>query len=194
MSRYDDAVSAMRVRLPALPGLRDYVRFGTLAPNSHNTQSWKFRLGADTIDIFPDFSRRTPIVDPDDHHLYVTLGCAAQNVVIAANATGRPAEVSVRTDARGGTAIQVLLGKGSGIAHRTDVDLCNAIPVRQSTKSEYDGHALSGPELRQLDCGPLPALRCSSPKRRPQKAGYRSAGVLSGLLCRRPFSVSGMPI
>jgi nitroreductase len=141
----------MRVRLPAQPELRDYVRFGTLASNSHNTQPWKFRLGADTIDILPDFSRRTPIVDPDDHHLYVTLGCAAQNVVIAANASRRPAELSIATDACQGTAIQVLLGKGLGMGHSPDADLCSAIPVRQSTRSEYDGQALSGPELRQLE-------------------------------------------
>ncbi|MFO7642062.1 MAG: Tat pathway signal protein [Candidatus Competibacteraceae bacterium] len=151
MSRYDDAVSAMRVRLPAQPELRDYVRFGTLASNSHNTQPWKFRLGADTIDILPDFSRRTPIVDPDDHHLYVTLGCAAQNVVIAANASARPAELSATTDGCEGTVIRVFLGKGLDIGHSTDADLCNAIPVRQSTKSEYDGQALSGSELRQLE-------------------------------------------
>jgi len=37
------------------------------------------------------------------------------------------------------------------MAHRTDVDLCNAIPVRQSTRCEYDGQALSGPELRELE-------------------------------------------
>jgi len=151
MSRYDDAVSAMRVRLPAHPGLRDYVRFGTLASNSHNTQPWRFRLGADTIDILPDFSRRTPIVDPDDHHLYVTLGCAAQNVVIAANASDRPAELSVATGGCEGTAIHIFLGEGPGIGHSTDADLCSAIPVRQSTRSEYDGQALSGSELRQLE-------------------------------------------
>lgn len=147
MSRYDDAVSAMRVGLPARPELRDYVRFGTLASNSHNTQPWKFRLGADTIDILPDFSRRTPIVDPDDHHLYVTLGCAAQNIVIAANASDRPAELSLTTEGGEGTAIHVFLGMG----HSSDADLCSAIPVRQSTKSEYDGQALSGSELHQLE-------------------------------------------
>lgn len=151
MSRYDDAVSAMRVGLPARPELRDYVRFGTLASNSHNTQPWRFRLGADTIEILPDFSRRTPVVDPDDHHLYVTLGCAAQNIVIAANASNRPAELSLTTDGGEGTAIHVFLGKRSRSSHGTDTDLCDAIPVRQSTKSEYDGRALSGSELRQLE-------------------------------------------
>jgi len=159
MSRYDDAVSAMRVILPAEPGMRDYVRFGTLAANSHNTQPWKFRLGVDTIDVFPDFSRRTPIVDPDDHHLYITLGCAAQNVVIAANASRRPAELSATTDDREGAAIRVSLGKGLGMAHCTDVDLCNAIPVRQSTRSDYDGTVLSTSELRQLeDAAAMPGV------------------------------------
>lgn len=151
MSRYDDAVKAMRVILPAQPGLRDYVRFGTLAANSHNTQPWKFRLGADTIDIVPDSSRRTPIVDPDDHHLYVTLGCAAENVVVAANASHQPGELSVTADGHEGITIRVLLGKDLRTGDSTDADLCNAIPVRQSTKSEYDGKALSGSELRQLE-------------------------------------------
>lgn len=150
MSRYDGAVSAMRVGLPDRPGLRDYVRFGTLASNAHNTQPWKFRLGADTIDILPDFSRRTPIVDPDDHHLYVTLGCAAQNIVLAASASNRSAELSVTTDGGDGTVIRLLIGKGSG-GHGVDAELCAAIPVRQSTKSVYDGQALSGTELRQLE-------------------------------------------
>lgn len=150
MSTYDDAVSALRVSLPAQPGLHDYVRFGTLASNSHNTQPWKFRLGPDVITILPDSSRRTPIVDPDDHHLYVSLGCAAQNVVVAANASGRQAECSVATDSREGTAIHVFVGRGLGARHSTDADLCSAIPVRQSTRSEYDGQALSGSELHQL--------------------------------------------
>lgn len=151
MTRYDDAVSSMRVELPAEPGLRDYVRFGTLASNSHNTQPWKFRLAPDTIDIFPDFSRRTPIVDPDDHHLFVSLGCAAENVVIAANATGRPAELSVATDGRDETAISIVLAEDRGAVHTTDADLCSAIPRRQSTKSEYDGQALSEFEIRRLE-------------------------------------------
>jgi hypothetical protein len=151
MSQYDDAMSAMRARFPAQPELRDYVRFGTLAANSHNTQPWKFRLGADTIELLPDFSRRTPIVDPDDHHLFITLGCAAENVVIAANASNRPAEMSVRTNGSVGTEIRILLAQGPGGAHGTDAALCKAIPARQSTKSEYDGQALSGSELRQLE-------------------------------------------
>ena len=63
---------------------RELVRYATLAPSSHNTQCWKFRLEDGAISILPDFSRRTPAVDPDDQHLDTTLGCAAENLIQAA--------------------------------------------------------------------------------------------------------------
>ncbi|WP_292234764.1 hypothetical protein [Mesorhizobium sp.] len=51
------------------PDIRDLIRHATLAANSHNTQPWRFHAGDSVIDIPPDSSRRTPAVDPDDHHL-----------------------------------------------------------------------------------------------------------------------------
>lgn len=54
--------------------LQDLVRYGTLAASSHNTQCWRFQIIDDQgITILPDFSRRCPVVDPEDHHLYVSL-------------------------------------------------------------------------------------------------------------------------
>ena len=78
------------LRESAEPGalLQELVRCATLAPNGHNTQPWLFELAQDRISIRPDFSRRTPVVDPDDHHVWVSLGCAAENMVIAAAALG----------------------------------------------------------------------------------------------------------
>ncbi len=74
---------------------RELVRYATLAPNGHNTQPWKFRLRAGGIDILPDLARRTPVVDPDDHHLWASLGCAAKNLVQAATAFGLHAAATV---------------------------------------------------------------------------------------------------
>jgi hypothetical protein len=65
--------------------LKEIVRYATLAPSGHNTQCWRFRIEKRAIATLPDLSRRTPIVDPDDHHLNVSLGCAAESLVLAAN-------------------------------------------------------------------------------------------------------------
>jgi hypothetical protein len=71
---------------------RELVRCATLAASSHNTQCWKFAVTEKSISIFPDLGRRLATVDPDDHHLYVSLGCAAENLVQAALANGLKAQ------------------------------------------------------------------------------------------------------
>ena len=71
--------------------LKEIIRYATMAPSGHNTQCWRFRVGSRSIAIFPDLSRRTPVVDPDDHHLFVSLGCAIENLVQAARASRDPA-------------------------------------------------------------------------------------------------------
>ncbi|MCP9443502.1 MAG: hypothetical protein NNA20_13060, partial [Nitrospira sp.] len=67
-----------------------------MAASSHNTQPWRFEIGGNLIRIHPDFTRRCPMVDPDDHHLYVSLGCAAANMVQATASKGWNAAVEVR--------------------------------------------------------------------------------------------------
>jgi hypothetical protein len=123
---------------------RELVRYATLAPSSHNTQCWRFRDEDHGISILPDLSRRCPAVDPDDHHLYVSLGCASENLIQAALANGLHGEA--RFDAATG-GIKVLLEPTLVVASA----IFQAIPDRQSTRGEYDGRPLSTQELGWLE-------------------------------------------
>jgi len=80
--------------------LHELVRNATLAPSSHNTQCWKFRALGNLITIEPDLSRRCPVVDPDDHHMFVSLGCATENLAHAALANGLKANVKFNASGR----------------------------------------------------------------------------------------------
>src|ERR1041385_719383 len=91
---YDEAVRMTYAPLHADMGLLEAIRYATLAANSHNTQPWKFRFEPSVIIIAPDFSRRCPAVDPDDHHLFASLGCATENLVQAAATMGFSARVA----------------------------------------------------------------------------------------------------
>jgi len=122
--------------------LRDVVRHATMAASSHNTQPWTFTLGERAITVLPDLSRRLPIVDPDDHHLFVSLGCATENLVHSALAHGLHADCAVHSD-----RIDVAL---EDTAHVRS-PLFDAIPHRQCSRSVYDGQAVSIPELRLLE-------------------------------------------
>jgi nitroreductase len=79
--RHHDLSSAAR-------NYANLVRYATLAASSHNTQPWKFKVEPGRILILPDLTRRCPEVDPDDHHLYGSLGCAAENLLLGAQAAG----------------------------------------------------------------------------------------------------------
>ena len=139
---YDQAVEKDRAPLQRSPRDRELVRFATLAANSHNSQPWLFSASDKSISIAPDISRQCPAVDPDDHHLYASLGCAAENIVLAAAALGLRATPAVAGGA-------VVLSLEPAPEERTE--LFGAIPLRQSTRATYDGRQLSAETLRQLE-------------------------------------------
>lgn len=145
MDRYREEVARQRQFPTGDPGVAELVRMATLAPNGHNTQPWRFRVEGQRVGILPDLSRRTAVVDPDDHHLFVSLGCAAETLVIAGAALGRSSEVTI--DAGAGPQIDIALSP----SRPGRQDLYQAIPQRQSTRSLYDGQPVSTAHLALLE-------------------------------------------
>lgn len=139
---YDAVAEALWSRRPA-GDLAALVHYATLAANSHNAQPWRFRPTPDGVAILPDLSRALPVADPDNHHLFVSLGCAAENLVLAAGAEGRSAEVSFSAEDNG--ELRVTLGGGG----RRD-PLFDAITARQCTRSDYDGRRVPVRDLEEL--------------------------------------------
>jgi hypothetical protein len=132
------------LELNAVDPLPELVRFATLAANSHNTQPWTFARVGTGLRISPDLKRRTPAVDPDDHHLFASLGCAAENLIQAAGAFGLGS--AYRFDAEGGFLETDLVA-----ANAKASSLVSAIPKRQCTRSVYDGRPVSTADLRRLE-------------------------------------------
>jgi hypothetical protein len=139
---YEYAVRSTWAPLQIDGGLRELVRYATLAANSHNTQPWTFGISDSNIAIAPDFGRRCHAVDPDDHHLFVSLGCATENLIQAAFALGLRAEPLL--DANG---INITLERTT--PQRSA--LFEAIPLRQSARSMYDGKPAANESLRLLE-------------------------------------------
>lgn len=143
-SDYTASIAPLRATLPNPARQLDLIRYATLAPNGHNTQPWRFRLSEKRIDILPDFARRTPVVDPDDHHVFVSLGAAAENLSLASAARGQPGEM--RFDASDGGAVTFDYDSGPVVQS----PLFDAIPKRQSTRTDYDGRTVSAADLDVL--------------------------------------------
>lgn len=139
---YDEAAMVAWAPLDPVGGMRELVRYATLAPNSHNSQPWIFSAKPQQLTIAPDASRRCPAVDPDDHHLYASLGCAAENIVHAAAAMGLRATPSFEND-----AVVIVLEP----APPARSSLFEAITQRQSTRATYDGRPVPAEGLKALE-------------------------------------------
>ena len=141
-SAYAQYADRLRAPLPERAEIEHLIRHATLAANSHNTQPWRFIASADAIDILPDLTRATPAVDPDNHHLFISLGCAMENLVIAATASGRPGTVTVKEDG----SQRHTFSRGTP---RPDA-LLQAITQRQSTRAAYDGRPVEAQDIGAL--------------------------------------------
>ncbi len=122
-----------------------YLAFhAALAANSHNTQPWRFEFTGSRAVILPDLARATRVVDPDNHHLYASLGCAAENLMLAAAAVGSASAMTFLLQP-GGIEIDLVASQPAASP------LFRAIAARQSTRVNFDGRPVSAADLAQLE-------------------------------------------
>jgi nitroreductase len=61
------------------------LQYAVLAPSGHNTQPWSFRItDRGDVEVWPDFTRRLPVADPQDRELLISVGAAIANLRVAA--------------------------------------------------------------------------------------------------------------
>lgn len=117
------------------------------APSGHNTQPWKFEKTQDGIIIHPDFRRALPVVDADNHALYISLGCALENLVIAASNKGYKSIVNYPVNPNGSITIKLVQ---SDAKNHSEDDLSNFIKSRQVNRSKYTDKIVNDSDLEIL--------------------------------------------
>jgi len=127
--------------------IRKIIEYGTKAPSGHNTQPWKFISKENEIQIHPNFNRALPIVDTDNHALYISLGCAAENIVLAAKNVGFDSRLEILQNKERTDYIKIVLIPNDSA--KTD-DLFNYIDSRQVTRNEYTSTKIPSEDLDKL--------------------------------------------
>ena len=110
-----------------------------LASNAHNSQPWLFRVtgtqSGPRIDLFADRGRNIGAIDPFLREMYVSVGCALENLALAAPANGYDPKVSLMPDPDDAShAARVDLVA----SERVESDLFRAIPNRHTNRFAYD--------------------------------------------------------
>jgi len=116
-------------------GPLNLVRSAILAANPHNSQPWLFHVTETQIDLFSDRRRNLGAVDPFLIEMHIGLGCALENLMLSATASGYTAQVTLAPDGSDETFVaRIDLAPGS-----TSVSaLYNEIPLRHTNRYPYD--------------------------------------------------------
>ena len=111
------------------------VAAGILASNPHNSQPWIFRMTNSTIDLFAVPERQIGAIDPFRREMYIGLGCAVENMRLAAEAEGFKTDIRLMPDpATESHAARIFLSASSPATS----PLYEAIPNRHTNRAAYD--------------------------------------------------------
>jgi hypothetical protein len=75
--------------------LRFALRYAILAPSSHNTQPWLFRVNDDRVELFADKRRLLSVVDPAGRELVISCGAALFILRLALKRFGSSGETAI---------------------------------------------------------------------------------------------------
>ncbi|MGY1616641.1 Acg family FMN-binding oxidoreductase [Geodermatophilus sp. SYSU D00691] len=125
-----------------LTGTRRAVEAATLAPSSHNTQPWRFRVRGGTVDLLADRTRALPVNDPVDRELTISCGAALANLVVAARAGGLEPAVEVVPDPDDTDLLARVVLRAAG--DRAELELAAAIPARHTCREQFAGGPADG--------------------------------------------------
>src|ERR1700694_4748840 len=119
----------------ATRGPLNLVRAAILAANPHNSQPWLFHVTPTQIDLFSDRRRNLGTVDPFLIEMHIGLGCALENLLLAAAANGYTSQVTLLPDASDETLVaRIKLVPGNAPVSA----LYNVIPLRHTNRYPYD--------------------------------------------------------
>lgn len=108
------------------------VRAAIVAANAHNTQPWFFRVTPSRIEVVADTSRNIGTVDPMLREMHVGIGCALENLALAAPVHGYACKLSLHEN---DSAIAVA---DLAPAAASKSPLFDAIGNRHTNRGAYD--------------------------------------------------------
>ena len=129
------------------PSLTAAVEQALRAPSVHNTQPWRWRVGADSVELHADPDRHLPVTDPDRRDLLLSCGAVLHHLTVALAGAGVAAVVERLPDPEDSTHLAtVSVGRGPA----TGAELFPAIAQRRTERRRMSHRPVPGELVADL--------------------------------------------
>ncbi|HEY7222474.1 MAG TPA: nitroreductase [Micromonosporaceae bacterium] len=160
-------------------------QYATLAPSFLNTQPWRWRVGAEGLDLFADLDRAVTSVDPDRRLLTISCGAALHHACVALRAEGLTPEIQRCPDAGCSEHLASITIADEHPATPAEVELAHAIEARRSERRSFSAGKRVAPsdvDLLRRRATLYGALlhQVSDDQRRFLATAVRSAAAIEG--------------
>ena len=132
-------------RTDTTDGALSLVRAAILAASPHNTQPWRFSVSPSQVNLFADTSRNIGAIDPDRREMYIGLGCALENLLLAAKANGYDYRLRLMPESTESTGPTHVAQVDLTVGKPETSELYQAIPRRHTNRGPYDTSRSIGP-------------------------------------------------
>jgi hypothetical protein len=128
------------------------LEYAHLAPSTHNTQPWLFRIGENDCEIYYNPKLRLPEGDPTGRDLYISLGCCIENLIIAAKFFQVFAGAEYFDGTQGERVANITFRglAGAGLSSPDHASLLHAIPKRFNARGLFKSQPVSPQVLAKL--------------------------------------------
>jgi hypothetical protein len=138
--------------------LKFLLKFAVLAPSSHNTQPWRFSIKGNKIFVYKETLRRLKVADVEDRQLVLSIGCAIENILLAADYYGYRTEINIEPN-QNESHLLVTIEFFENNHLKKDINhLINFIVSRKTNRNEYLPKSISQSILIDIQNTILPNL------------------------------------
>jgi nitroreductase len=127
----------MNARFPDAGTIRTVLALASRAPSVHNTQPWRWLVGAESLHLYSDADRQLPNTDPEGRDLILSCGAALNHCVVAFAAVGWRAKVT-RLPNPADPSHLAAIELSRSTADPVDIALAAAIPRRRTDRRNYN--------------------------------------------------------
>lgn len=131
---------------PAADTLRAALASAARAPSVHNSQPWRWEVGADRVDLFAEPELRLPQIDPDGRDFLLSCGATLHHAVVAFAAVGWAARVHRFPDSTDANHLATL---ALSPQQPTEIELAlaAAIPRRRTDRRPFSSREVSPADI-----------------------------------------------